>query len=261
VTTSYAPPPDQDQRRYPASAIEGATEAFVIFDDVFVPWERVFLAGEVEHSATFAHSLGLWERQGALAMQVEVADTLVGLAQLIAEANGIQRISHIRDKIGEMIVYATLLRSSLDSAISKAEITPEGWASPDELATNAAKYYAAAEYSRMVRHLHDIAGGSTLTTPGLDDLENPDVGVLVEKYMRTRPEISGERRIRLFHAIRDMTGDGLGTWRNITYLHAGGGLYAQLLVSMKHYDMDRARALASRVARLDEAPGYPEEAR
>ena len=63
----------------------------VIFDDVFVPNERVFLDGQAEHAATFAHSLGLWERLGGVAYMAEPADELVGLAQLIAEANGTAR--------------------------------------------------------------------------------------------------------------------------------------------------------------------------
>jgi 4-hydroxybutyryl-CoA dehydratase/vinylacetyl-CoA-Delta-isomerase len=244
INASFAPPPDRDPRDYPYSRSNVMSEGFVIFDEVFVPNELVFLAGEVEHSATFAHSLGLWERLGSVRHYIDLGDTLVGLAQLISEANGTDRIPHVRDKIGEMVVYASLIRGNYEAALATAGRTPEGWISPDELFTNSAKYYAASEFSRMVRHLHDIAGGSILTSPTLADLENPETGKYLEKYMRTMPGVDAEYRMRLFHTIRDFTADAFGGWQLVTTLQGGGGLYAQQIVAKKHYDMDHAKSLA-----------------
>ena len=100
-------------------------EGFVIFENVFVPNERVFLCGEIEHSATFAHSLGLWQRLGGATHMVRTADMLVGLARLIAEANGTQRIDHVRDKIADMVMYATIVRAGLEAAIRQRR-SPRG---------------------------------------------------------------------------------------------------------------------------------------
>lgn len=251
VNTTFTPRPDFDERYFPYSRNKVMTEGFVVFDEVFVPNERVFLAGEVEHSATFAHCLGLWERLGSLGHYVDVADTLVGLAQLVSEANGTERIPHIRDKIGEMIVYATMIRSSFEAAISHSTLTPDGYASPDELFTNAGKYYAASQFSLMVRHLHDIGGGAILTAPTMADLEHPDTGKYVQKYMRTMAGVDAEYRMRLFHAIRDYTADNYGGWQLVTMLQAGGGLYAQQIVARKHYDMSRAKELALATAGIE----------
>jgi len=162
VNTTYAPRADNPDY-YPISSHANSTEGFIILDNVFVPNERVFLAGEVEHSATFAHALGLWERLGGTMHMAECADTLVGFAQLIAEANGASAISHIKDKIAEMVIYATLIRGCLEAAVTHAGRTPEGWMHPNELYTNAAKHYGGAEFNIMIRHLHDIAGGGVLT--------------------------------------------------------------------------------------------------
>ncbi len=248
INASFAPRPDMDPDFFPYSSRHVMTEGFIVFDDVFVPHERVFLAGEVEHSATFAHSLGLWERLGSVGSYVRLADTLVGLAQLIAEANGLQRIGHIKDKIAEMITYATLIRAGFEAAMHHATFTPEGWASPDEMFTNAAKYHAAAQFSTMVRHLHDIAGGAVLTAPSLADLRNPETGPYLEKYMRTMDGVDAEYRMRLFHTIRDFTADAFGGWKHVTVIQAGGGLYAQKVVVTNHYDMDAAKALALETA-------------
>ena len=225
-------------------------DGFVVFDDVFVPDERVFLDGETANATVFAHALGLWERLGGVTAMVTQADQLVGLAQLIAEANGLARVPHIRDKIDEMLIHATLLRAGLEAALSNAHATPEGYYYPDELFTNAAKYQGAAQFHLMVRHLHDIAGGSVLTSPSLGDLENPDVGPYVEKYMRTMEGVPAEDRVRLFHTIRDLTADAYGGWHLVTNLQSGGGLFAQRVVARKHYDMQRAKELARETAGL-----------
>jgi 4-hydroxybutyryl-CoA dehydratase/vinylacetyl-CoA-Delta-isomerase len=248
INASFAPRPDLDPDFFPYSSRHVMTEGFVVFDDVFVPNERVFLAGELEHSATFAHSLGLWERLGSVGSYVRLADTLVGLAQLVAEANGLQRIGHIKDKIAEMITYATLIRAGFEAAMHHATFTPEGWASPDEMFTNAAKYHAAAQFSLMVRHLHDIAGGSVLTAPSMADLRNPETGPDLRKYMRTMEGVDAGYRMRLFHTIRDFTADAFGGWKHVTVIQAGGGLYAQKVVVSHHYDMDAAKALARETA-------------
>ncbi len=184
INTTYAPRHD-DTRSFPVSAGHHYPEGFVIFDDVFVPHERVFLDGETAFAAIFAHSLGLWERLGGLSAFVEEADELVGLAQLVAEANGTAGIAHIKEKISEMIIHATLIRAALEAAVGNCNIGPDGAAFPNELFTNAGKFHAAANYNAMVRHVHDIAGGAVLTAPVPADFENADVGHLARKYMST----------------------------------------------------------------------------
>ena len=102
----------------------------------------------------------------------------------------------------------------------------------------------------MVRHLHDIAGGSILTAPSVSDLHNPETGPLVRKYMSTRSDVDGEYRTRLFHAIRDLTADSYGGWQAVTNIQAGGGLYAQRIVTRRHYDLDAAKERALAIAGL-----------
>ena len=216
------------------------------------PNERIFLDGQSPYAAVFAHSLGLWERLGGLSSMADEADQLVGFAQLIAEVNGLAHIGHIKEKISEMIIHATLIRASLEAAIANCSFGPDGAAFPNELFTNAGKYHGAANYSQMVRHLHDIAGGAVLTTPSISDLENPEVGALVRKYMKTMDGVDGEVRMRLFHAIRDLTADALGGWKQVTNIQAGGGLYAQRIVTRKHYDLEHAKHLALEAAGLEE---------
>ncbi len=254
INTTYAPR-HEDTRDFPISGQHHTPEGFVIFDDVFVPSDRVFLDGQVELAGLFAHSLGLWERLGGLSGMVNTFDALVGFAQLISEANGLERVAHIREKISEMLIHATLVRSSLEAAIENCQITSDGAAFPDELYTNAGKYHGAANWSLMVRHLHDIGGGAILTAPGIADLENEHVGHLARKYMSTSQAVDGQYRTRLFHAIRDFTADAYGGWNAVTQIQAGGGLYAQRIVSRLHYDFERAKRSALELARMPEYIG------
>jgi 4-hydroxybutyryl-CoA dehydratase/vinylacetyl-CoA-Delta-isomerase len=254
INTTYAPR-GHDPRDFPVSGSNHYPEGFVIFDDVFVPNDRVFLDGETAHAGTFAHCLGLWERLGGLAAMADGGDLLVGFAQLIAEANGLAGEGHIKEKISEMIINATVIRACLEAALTHAKSGVFGAVFPDELYTNAGKYTGAASYNLMVRHLHDIAGGSVLTAPYVSDLENPETGHLVRKYMGTKADVDGEYRVRLFHAIRDLTADSYGGWTQVTNIQAGGGLYAQRIVTRKHYDLNGAKQAALRVAGLADHSG------
>jgi 4-hydroxybutyryl-CoA dehydratase/vinylacetyl-CoA-Delta-isomerase len=89
-----------------------------------------------------------------------------------------------------------------------------------------------------------------VTAPSIADLENPEVGHLARQYMGTRSDVDGEYRTRLFHAIRDLTADSYGGWKAVTNIQAGGGLYAQRIVTRRHYDLDAAKERALRVAGL-----------
>jgi 4-hydroxybutyryl-CoA dehydratase / vinylacetyl-CoA-Delta-isomerase len=243
-------PPQGDLRDSPIGAARYNPQCFVIFEDVFVPWERVFLDGETEHAASFAHALGLWLRAGSLARAADEADALVGMAQLIAEANGLERTPHVREKITDMALHATLIRATYEASMANGQIQPNGAVLPNELYANAGKYLAAAEHSLMLRHLLDIAGGSALTAPSQADFENPETGDLLVKYMATKPEVDGFYRARLFHAVRDLTVSAYAGYRLSSELLGGGGLNAQRVVMRGRYDFERAKTFARETAGL-----------
>src|SRR5205823_13990808 len=106
--------------------IHSMPEGFVVFDDVFVPWDRVFLAGETQLAGVLASSLGLWERIGGLLAMVHRSQLLVGIVRLISEYNGIDKAGHVQDKLGELIFYAEILRIALESAVQNYKTTETG---------------------------------------------------------------------------------------------------------------------------------------
>ncbi len=249
-TTAY--PRGEDPRSFPISSRESLLEGFVVFDEVFVPDELIFLDGQVDRAAVFVHSLGPWVRLNGVARYVRQAHILVGLAQLIAEANGTLRVPHIREKIDEMLIHATMLQAGMEASITAGGRTADGYCYPDELYTNAAKYHGAAQFNHMVRHLHDIAGGAVVTAPSIADLENDDVGPLLHKYLQAGSAHSGETRLRLMHTIRDFTADAFGGWNTVMNLVSGGSLFAQRSVARKYYDMNAAKQMALETAAIAE---------
>ena len=229
---------------YPASSHHSMPEGFVVFDDVFVPWERVFLAGEVQLASKLAQSLGLWERTGGVIAAVEQSELFVGLAQLVTEMQGKESDAVAQASIAELITYAQMLKMSLDYACSHFETTETGMVYPNTLAINAAKYYYAANYHQHVKYLHDLSGGLVLTLPSEADLRNPESGKFIRKYLHTKPNVDVETRMRVYNLIRDLTADAYGGWNFVVALQAGGGLSAQRFMMNRTYDIAGAKKKA-----------------
>ncbi len=247
INRSFAPA-ELNAFDYPASSHHSMPEGFVVFDDVFVPWERVFLAGEVQLASKLAQSLGLWERTGGVIAAVEQSEMFVGLAQLVTEMQGKERDAVAQASIAELITYAQMLEMGLDYACRHYEKTASGMVYPNTLAINAAKYYYAANYHQMVRYLHDLSGGLVLTLPMEADLRNPESGKFIRKYLHTRDSVDVEQRMRVYNLIRDMTADAFGGWNFVVALQAGGGLTAQRFMMNRTYDIERAKARALKAA-------------
>ena len=209
------------------------------------------MRSETAAAGSFAHALGLWVRINGLKNMADEADLMVGFAQLITEANGLDRVAHIKDKIAEMVIHATLIRATLEAAVSNSTVT-EGVVVPDELYANAGKYQGAAYRQSMIQQIQDIAGGSLVTAPSTRDLDNPEIGEMIRKYMGTRQEIDGAYRTRLFLALRDFAASGYSGHNAVSTIQAGGGLFAQRVVTRSRYDMDKARRMALEKAGLDD---------
>jgi 4-hydroxybutyryl-CoA dehydratase/vinylacetyl-CoA-Delta-isomerase len=229
---------------YPASSHHSMPEGFVVFDDVFVPWDRVFLAGEVQLASRLAQSLGLWERTGGLVGSVASSRLFVGLAQLVTEMQGKERDAGAQSSIAELICYAEMLRMGLEYACRNYETTPSGMIHPNILAVNAAKYYYAANYHNAVKLLHDLSGGLVLTLPSEADLRNEASGRYIRKYLHTKQSVDVETRMRVYNLIRDLTADAYGGWHLVVALQAGGGLTAQRVMMNRTYDLAGAKAAA-----------------
>jgi 4-hydroxybutyryl-CoA dehydratase/vinylacetyl-CoA-Delta-isomerase len=243
INRSFAPA-ELNSFDYPASAHHSMPEGFVVFDDVFVPWDRVFLAGEVRLASVLAQSLGLWERVGGVVASVESSKLFVGLAQLVTEMQGKERDPIAQSSIAELICYAEMLRMGLDYSCRHYQKTPGGMVHPNILGINSAKYYYAANYHNAVKYLQDLSGGLVITLPTETDLRNEESGRYIRKYLHTKPDVNIEDRMRVYNMIRDLTADAYGGWHLVVALQAGGGLNAQRVMMNRTYDIEGAKNAA-----------------
>ncbi|HET6794162.1 MAG TPA: 4-hydroxyphenylacetate 3-hydroxylase N-terminal domain-containing protein [Acidimicrobiales bacterium] len=256
VNTTNAPRGD-DVSNYPISSRANMPEGLLIFDNVFVPNERVFLDGETSHAAMLAHALGLWERSNAVAYSGSSADRLVGLAALLAEMDGAADRADVRDLLSELAIFATMCRAGWEAAMKNATMNEDGTLSPASLYVSAAKYYNAELHGRMIDILHDIAGALLVDAPTMADYDAEVVGADIRRHLAGEGGWSAHDRLKLLHYVRDLTADTYGGWIAVTESLAGGGQYAQRLVTLRHYDLNEAKRLARRAAGIGGEVGDP----
>jgi 4-hydroxybutyryl-CoA dehydratase/vinylacetyl-CoA-Delta-isomerase len=171
----------------------------------------------------------------------------MGLAQTISEMNGIETVSHVKDKLSAIAVYAKMCRAGWESALANATFDG-GMVRPDDSFLYATKAYGGHLYSEMTHYLHDVAGGAVITAPTIADLDNPETGDALRKYMRTMEGVSGEDRTRIFHIIRDLFADTYGGWDKVTNQVVGGGMHHQRMRALETYDLDPVKARARQAA-------------
>ena len=235
---------EQDPRDFPISRFNIETESLTVFEDVFVPWDRVFLAGEYQYAGLLANTFGTIHRFTGVSYKPPIGDMLIGAAQLVAEYNGVGNVAHIREKVTKLIQYTEMIRACGKTAALEAQIEPlTRMAIPNPVYTNIGKAHFASQFHESCRLLQDIAGGLTITMPGAADWDNPDLRPYIEKYLAGKAGIPTEQRLRLYALIRDLTASDFGGYNYVVTLHGEGSLAAQALALHREYDVDRCKNL------------------
>ena len=235
----------------PISSDRLMMETTTIFEDVFVPDERVFMAGESDLAGPLALAFVDYHRFTAIAYKLPLVDALVGSAALMADLNGISRANHVREKMTWLIAYAETLRALVESAAQRGTPDDAGVHVPDPLVVNIAKSHFAHGFHTAVQHVQDITGGLLVTAPSEADFENPETGDLLRKYLGGRSGVDGADRIRAINMVSDLTTREFGGYHTVLAIHAEGSLEAEKLLIQRSYDQTRAVAYARRLAGLD----------
>ena len=186
------------------------TDSLIVFDDVLVPWERVFLCGEWKFAATLVYNFALMHRRTGCAYRIPLSEQLVGAAVAIADYNGISKAAHVREKITELIIYLETLKS-LSKTACYDFVMRGGLAVPNPIATNMAKYHFAHYYHDVVKIVQDLAGGLIVTAPSYKDYQLPEMQADIDKYLQGVKAVSAENRLRMFDLIRRITSSDLET--------------------------------------------------
>jgi aromatic ring hydroxylase len=235
---------------HPVSSRHKIADTLTIFDDVFVPWERVFLCGETPYAGPFALGFVEYHRFTAISYKLPLLDLMIGCAMLAAEANGIAGAGHVREKLSRLISYRETVRALTVAAAHECTMKA-GLAVPSTTVTNIAKQYFAENYHAMVQKVQDIAGGLVVTGPSEEDLKNPETKAYVEHYLGGKKGFGSVNRLKLINLIRDFFASGFGGYHELLAIHAEGSLEAQKITILRGFDAGDAIAFAAECASLD----------
>jgi 4-hydroxybutyryl-CoA dehydratase/vinylacetyl-CoA-Delta-isomerase len=228
----------------------GGHEALVVFDDVFVPWDRVFMCGEYEFAGSLVEMFAAYHRQ-SYACKVGVGDVLIGATQLAAEYNGVARASHIKDKLIEMNHLNETLYCGCLACASEGKKKLSGTYLVNTLLANIHKHNVTRLPYEISRLAQDIAGGLMVTLPSEKDLNGDATGKWVEKYFKTNPGISTVDRMRILRLIENLT---LGT-AAVGYLtesmHGAGSPQAQRIMIARKINMAEKKTAAMQLCGIE----------
>jgi len=226
-------------------------EAMVIFDNVFIPNEYIFMNGEYKFASKLVERFTTYHRRSYVCKS-GVGDVLIGAAATIAEYNGVEEASHIKDKLVEMnklneTIYATGIASSLQGRKTKS-----GNFINDELLANVCKQHVTKETYEISRIAQDLAGGLVGSMPSGVDFNEGEMSEDIKKYLKGKRDINAEDRVKILRLIENMT---LG--RNaVAYLtesmHGAGSPQAQRVQIRRNIDINEKKALAKKLSGVQE---------
>jgi len=229
----------------------GGHEALVVFEDVFVPRERVFMYKEYEFAGSLVEKFASYHRQ-SYACKVGVGDVLIGAAQTVAEYNGVARASHIKDKIIEMNHLNETLYCGSIACASEGHKEPSGTYSVSTLLANVHKQNVTRFPYEISRLAQDVAGGLMVTLPSEADLRSAEIGPWLQKYYKGIDGVSTEDRMRILRLIENIT---LGT-AAVGYLtesmHGAGSPQAQRIMISRQVNLQEKQKAAKKLCGIKE---------
>ena len=222
-------------------------EAMVIFDNVFIPNEYIFMNGEYDFASMLVERFTTYHRRSYVCKS-GVGDVLIGAAATIAEYNGVEEASHIKDKLVEMnklneTIYATGIASSLQGSSTKS-----GNFINNDLLANVCKQHVTKETYEIGRIAQDLAGGLVGSMPSGIDFNEGTMSEDLKKYLKGKKDINSEDRVKILRLIENMT---LG--RNaVAYLteslHGAGSPQAQRVQIRRKVDIEEKKDFAKKLS-------------
>jgi len=229
----------------------GGQEALMIFNDVFVPYERVFMDGQWDFSGMLVERFAGYHRS-SYACKTGVGDVAIGAAQLIAEYNGVQRASHIKDKIVEMIHLNETIWSSAVASSWLGTKTKAGNYIIDLLLANVCKQNVTRFPYEISRILQDIAGGLMVTMPNAKDLASEEVGEYVKKYLKGVDDVDTVDRMKILRLIENLTMGRAAVGYLTESLHGAGSPQAQRIMISRQANLAKKKEYAKKLAKIEQ---------
>ena len=250
--------PERENPNYdmecPIGSAIGIVEGMTIFEDVFVPWENVFMCGEYDMAERLPYYFSNIQRQSKCACLAGHTDLVCGVAALVADVNGLgMKASHIKDKLTKLMIQAEVAYGcALGSAI-EGKVHPSGVYVPSSLIANAGLHFIKNLAGEHIQLLHDIAGGIIVTMPTEADYQNPKIKDWMDTYLVGSDKYTAQERIRTLYLAQEIaaskfTGYFLG-WS----INASGSPITGEIVVRSLYDLKKRVDIAKKWAKIDKS--------
>jgi len=239
----------------------GQSTAVVVFDRVFVPWERVFYAGEWELSHVLTYSYATHHRHTCIGARAGFGDLLIGAGALMCEANGFDpgRKSNLREPMVELIkIVEGFYACGVAASVYATRDAASGTFMPEPVFANIGKLLLATQIYDMHRLAHEVSGGLIVALPGPDEDHNPATAATLAEVLRANPAVPYDKRIEVARFMEDLTASYQGGWYSLISLHGGGSPAAMKQEIWRHYPVGNKVEL---VERLLERGALAEEGR
>lgn len=230
----------------------GGHEALVVFEDVFVPTERIFMDGEYDFSGMLVERFASYHRQSYGGCKCGVGDVLIGATALSADYNGVSKASHIKDKIIEMNHLNETLYSCGIACSCQGKKTASGNYYVDTLLANVCKQNVTRFPYEISRLAEDIAGGLMVTLPSQLDFDNPELRPYIDKYLKGIDGVSTEDRMRVLRLIENMTLGAAAVGYRTESMHGAGSPQAQRVMIARQANVEHKKECAKKIAGIKE---------
>jgi aromatic ring hydroxylase len=247
------------REHYKRGFTPGLTDSYLIFENCFIPWERVFLAGEHQHGGILALLFALFHRHSYSGCKPAIGDVVLGTAALAAEVNNIHKEPHVREKLAEIIMTIELGYAAgyTASDLAKPEVyipgmgfVPFGPGSyiPHSIYCNVGRCLSGEAVFRESEILCDISGGVTATFPHEGDFANPEIGEALLKYTKRNPKMSAEDQAQFWRFLGDELCSATGGCKLIGNYHGGGSPIMEQIAITTQYDIESRKKLVRYMA-------------
>lgn len=238
---------DAGNRRY------SGQEAMIVFRDVFIPNDCLFMDGEHEFAAMLVERFTCYHRRSYVCKS-GVGDVLIGAAAAAADYNGVERASHVRDKLVEMTHLNETIYSTGIAASHQASRLKSGAFICDDMIANVCKHHVTRFPYEIGRLAQDLAGGLMVTMPSDRDLAHPEIGELIRRYLKGRADIPTEDRLRILRLIENMTLGRNAVGYLTESMHGAGSPQAQRIQIARQMQLEFKKALARALAGIEGGP-------
>ena len=253
----------RERKHFKRGFMPGGTDSYLLFDDVFVPWERVFLCGEHLHAGVLALLFALFHRHSYSGCKPAIGDLVVGTAALAAEYNNIHRTSHVRSKLAELIMISELGYAAgyAASDLGKPEVympgigvIPYGPGSyiPNSIYCNVGRCISGESVFREAEIITDLCGGIPATFPHEKDFVNPDTKDYLNKYIMRNPNISPENAAQFWRYIGDVSVSATAGVSLFGNYHGGGSPVMESIAITSQYDIESRKDIVKRIAGIND---------